>query len=435
MIQNFFPQILMILVCNIGNLSSGFGFGYTGPFGKKILEQLRGGGSLSFVAASVSIGGLFGCLLAGKLANYLGRKKSLSVSLFVTAIGWLVVSFSTNIELVLVGTILHGIGEGLVVSVSIIYLGEAIEEKYSGTVLMCLSISAQLGITLAFIFGDIFTWRISAGVICSLNFVAFILSLFFEESQEWKNIREKKMGKFNIAAEPQKSRLKLSFSLTTCMANIIPPLLLFLFPIGGFFSICFYSIYMIENMGIGQPNAVSIGIGLFRAFGIFCGALLVERLGRRRLLILSSGSSSFFLASISFLLISHDIFNLSKTVLDVQLIALLLFSMFSASFGMAPVPWILCGEWPCVSHKAPITATGSFLFYASVFLSSQQLTILEPLLGLSGMFLVFSGISALFLAIVLLFVPDTRGKSLEDYFTEIKTKSSGLHNGSTLSKV
>ena len=234
------------------------------------------------------------------------------------------------------------------------------------------------------------------------------------------------------------------------MANIIPPLLLFLFPIGGFFSICFYSIYMIENMGIGQPNAVSIGIGLFRAFGIFCGALLVGRLGRRRLLILSSGSSSFFLASISFLLISHDIFNLSKTVLDVQLIALLLFSMFSASFGMAPVPWILCGEWPCVSHKvscdklkvfqfffsqAPITATGSFLFYASVFLSSQQLTILEPLLGLSGMFLVFSGISALFLAIVLLFVPDTRGKSLEDYFTEIKTNSSGLHNGSTLSKV
>merc|ERR1719357_2316021 len=106
---------------------------------------------------------------------------------------------------------------------------------------------------------------------------------------------------------------------------------------------------------------------------------------------------------------------------------------YSACFLLVSA-WLLCGEWPCVSHKAPITAAGSFLFYASVFLSSQQLTILEPLLGLSGMFLVFSGISALFLAIVLLFVPDTRGKSLEDYFTEMKTKSSGLHNGSMLSK-
>jgi len=432
--QTFLAQILMILVCNIGNLSSGFGFGYTGPFGKKILEELQGGELLNFVAGSVSIGGLFGCLLAGKLANHFGRKKSLSVSLFVTTIGWLVVSFSTNIELVLTGTILHGIGEGMVVSVSIIYLGETIKEKYSGIVLMCLSISAQLGITLAFIFSDILTWRISAGLICSLNFVAFLFSLFFKESHKWKNIRERKIGKVNKAAEPQKARLKLSFSLTTCMANIIPPLLLFLFPIGGFFSICFYSMYMIEKMGIGQPNAVSIGIGLLRTFGIFCGALLVERLGRRRLLILSSGSSSFFLASISFLLISHDMVHISKTVLDVQIIALLLISMFSASFGMAPVPWILCGEWPCVSHKAPITATGSFLFYASVFLSSQQLIILEPLLGLSGMFLVFSGISAFFLAIVLLFVPDTRGKSLEDYFNEIKTNSSSRHNGHMLSK-
>ena len=78
----------MLLLGNIGNLSSGLGFGFMGPNGDQIMEQLDIKEDLhSFVVGSVSIGGLMGCFVSGKLTDFFGRKeKATSVSLFITMV-------------------------------------------------------------------------------------------------------------------------------------------------------------------------------------------------------------------------------------------------------------------------------------------------------------------------------------------------------------
>ena len=62
-----------------------------------------------------------------------------------------------------------------------------------------------------------------------------------------------------------------------------------------------------------------------------------------------------------------------------------------------------------------VGTVGSSFYYISVFLSSLLPGVLEPRLGIAGMFGVFAAITALFLGLVVLLVPETAGKSYPDF--------------------
>ena len=93
-----------------------------GPYGQKIMEQLHIDTNIeSLIAGSVSIGGLLSCLLSGKLADKIGRKLAISFSFILISVGWFIVTCSINFGMVLSGRILHGFGEGMVVSTLFIW--------------------------------------------------------------------------------------------------------------------------------------------------------------------------------------------------------------------------------------------------------------------------------------------------------------------------
>ena len=84
----------------------------------------------SLLVGSVSVGGLVGCIIGGKLADMIGRKRAMTASFILITLGWGFVAFSLNAGMIFSGRIVHGLGEGMVVTVYIIYLGEVINEKY-----------------------------------------------------------------------------------------------------------------------------------------------------------------------------------------------------------------------------------------------------------------------------------------------------------------
>ena len=135
----------------------------------------------------------------------------------------------------------------------------------------------------------------------------------------------------------------------TIISTCVPPLLLFLCPITGVYSIGFYAISLMDSMCIGQPAVVSIAVGLVRTLGSACGSLIVQKCGRRNALILSSTTATVLLFSVSTLLYMQPI--LPTLVGNWTLVSLLVMVMFFNSVGMSPVPWILCGEWPDTHYK------------------------------------------------------------------------------------
>ena len=63
------------------------------------------------------------------------------------------------------------------------------------------------------------------------------------------------------------------------------------------------------------------------------------------------------------------------------------------------------------------------MYYVSVFCASQMPSLLEPELGLSGLFLVFSAVSGVFFGMVLMFVPETKGKTFEEHVADVINQS------------
>ena len=62
----------------VGQLGMGFGVGFVSPYNKQIDKDLEMSEDLNdLLIGEVSFGGLFGCLVAGKLADRIGRKKGL----------------------------------------------------------------------------------------------------------------------------------------------------------------------------------------------------------------------------------------------------------------------------------------------------------------------------------------------------------------------
>ena len=246
-----------MLVCNIVNMSSGAGVGYTGSYADTIIQQLDiNKDLLQLLVGCVSIGGLAGCFISGKLADKCGRKKALMVSFSLNSLGWLLVSVSGNGGMIFSGRIIHGIGEGLGVAVSVIYLGELIDEKYRGGAIATVTASCQLGIALAYIFGVAFTWQVSAGVLMTVNLGSLACMTLLPESKPWLEHKLKKEE--NDSMETKNSNDRFSFDKEQggliskspytkqksayIISTIIPPLFLFLYPLSGGYTISFYAI-------------------------------------------------------------------------------------------------------------------------------------------------------------------------------------------------
>jgi len=435
-------QVIALLVNNIGSLGSGIGFGYMGPYGQQVMLELGMDDSLhSWLVGSVSIGGLMGCLLAGKLADIIGRKRASLIYFSINIIGWSLVTFSLSSTMIFSGRTLHGLGEGMAVVITIIYLGELTQERHRGGAIASLTVAACFGIALAYLLGVFFTWRVSAGIVAILNFLTLLCLTTLPESPLWLATNNKlkqglealeKIGAGSGAEElnnqlteskvsNEPSTIQTGVSLATIISTVIPPLLLFLFPISGVYSVSFFAIHLAESMHIGHPSAVAIAVGLMRTLGASIGTGFVQRFGRRKSMIISAGLTTLFLVSLFFLLLAKSLkFPIPESIFNWATVILLLVTMFASSLGMAPVPWILAGEWPAFTHKGLVGTAGTALFYISVFLASQLTGFLQQALGLPGMFLVFALNGSIYVGLVMIFVPETNGKNYHQFVEEAK---------------
>ena len=270
------------------------------------------------------------------------------------------------------------------VVITILYLGELTQQKYRGGALASLTIAACFGIALAYILGVLFTWRVSAGMIVLLNCGSLLSLTLLPESPIWLTLNDKfqqglealeKMGATSDEEElkgvqteskivHKSSKIKTELSLPTIISTVVPPFLLFLFPISGVYSVSFFAIHLAESMNIGNPSAVAIAVGLVRTLGASVGTGFVQRFGRRKSMIISAGLTTFFLISLFSLLLTKSLqFSIPEAMFNWAVIILLLLAMLASSLGMAPVPWILAGEWPAIEHKVTSFISKSVLIF------------------------------------------------------------------------
>jgi SP family arabinose:H+ symporter-like MFS transporter len=179
--------------------------------------------------------------------------------------------------------------------------------------------------------------------------------------------------------------------------------------ITGINAVFYYlpTIFSQAGGGVNDAFRQAVLVGLVNLVMTFVAIWLIDRLGRKPLLIV--GVSGMALS----LLVNAWAFNQPQLNALLVLVAIMLF-VASFAISLGPVMWVLLSEiFPNEHRGAAISVAGflnAFVSASVTFIFPWELTKLGP----SGIFLVYGLFACAALVFVLLFVPETKGRTLEE---------------------
>jgi MFS family permease len=179
--------------------------------------------------------------------------------------------------------------------------------------------------------------------------------------------------------------------------------------LSGINAIMYYAPRIFEMVGYAQSSAllqsVSVGVTLF-LFTVL-GMFLVDRVGRKKLLLVGSVGMVMFMA-----LVAKTVF---KTTSEGSIWMLIYLSGFIAffSFSQGTVIWVFISEIFPNSVRAKGQTLGSFTHWIAAVIISWLFPAISENNGGGWVFIFFSAAMVLQFIIVLKFFPETKGKTLE----------------------
>lgn len=168
-----------------------------------------------------------------------------------------------------------------------------------------------------------------------------------------------------------------------------------------------------------EPSTATIIVGVIQAVATFISTLVVDRLGRRILLLISDFVMAIctLLLGIYFYLQNEtddDITNLGWLPLTSVCLFIVVFSL-----GYGPIPWMMVGELFAPQIKGFASSVSCVLNWILAFVVTRFYSDLALSFGTHTTFWIFAVISAIGTAFVFFLVPETKGKTLDQIQKEL----------------
>lgn len=446
---NRLVQYIASLASTLGALAAGMTLAWTSSAGDdgKNLESLYdihiSKDEFSWISSLVAIGSAVICIPIGILTDMIGRKYSMLLMVVPFTIGWLLIIFAKSVIMFYIGRFITGLSGGAFCVAAPIYTAEIAENEIRGTLGSYFQLLLTTGILLSYILGTFVNMRILSIISALVPLIFFVVFMFMPESPSYylkkgnekfarKNLIKLRGIQYNIENELQNQKDALeetnknsvSFwilikSKTTLKSFIIAYGLMFFQQLSGVNVVIFYtnSIFEKANTGL-NPSYSTIIVGVMQILAVFVSTLIVDRAGRRILLLISI----IFLCLTSCTLGVY--FYLLKNEVDVNsikwlpLVSVCIFIiMFNMGFG--PLPWMMMGEIFAPEVKSVAASSACLFNWILVFIVTKFFSDLSKTIDLDATFWLFAVICLIGTFFVYFIVPETKGKSLEEIQREL----------------
>ncbi|XP_037338200.2 solute carrier family 2, facilitated glucose transporter member 8 isoform X1 [Pungitius pungitius] len=449
---------LATLACVLGPLSFGFVLGYSSPAIPELARiadpRLRlDAEQASWFGSIVAVGAACGGLLGGWMVGSIGRKLTLMSCSLPFVSGFVLIVAAQNVWMLYAGRLLTGLASGVTSLVVPLYISEMAHERVRGTLGSCVQLMVVLGIMGVYLAGLYLDWRWLA-ICCSVPPTLLMVCMCFvpetprfllsqgkrrEAEQALRFLRgpdapvEWECARIEDACDEQGGGFQMSDLKDAGVYKplVIGVMLMIFQQMTGINAIMFYAEDIFQRAHFKESDLASVIVGLIQVVFTGVAALIMDRAGRKILLIISGVAMAISTTAfgVYFYLTSglHSRPQLSLVLLDVQSrageephadlawLALASMAVFIIGFalGWGPIPWLVMSEVFPSKVRGVASAACVLTNWSMAFLVTKTFQNMMDLLTSAGTFWFFSSMCLLNVLFTVAFVPETKGKTLE----------------------
>ncbi|CAL4064792.1 unnamed protein product [Meganyctiphanes norvegica] len=390
----------------------------------------------------VSLGYLFGAWGAGAIVSIIGRRRSMQVIFLPFLIGWILNALAPNAETLVTARFILGTACGSTNVAASSYVCELADTKVRGMMATIPTFGIVLGGLYTVWIGNSMPWH----YLCFVCLIPAIVMLFlfsfvlpFSPSfmvvkgryEESKRILNRLRGNYcdidsemndlkkrNNPTDGTKNQGYLSLLKAPHARRIVYVMFLFFAQqFAGDYVFIVYTTRVLEQAGAPiKPGVATIISAAVRIGGTLACVLLLDRLGRRMLLIISHVLNAMSLIILGAYVHSRDQSQDEDRDTYEQLtwvpLLCVLIKMFVMDLGAHPVPYILANEYfPTAVRSQAASICCSFGIGFS-FISLQFYTPMTDLLTQAGLYWTYAAVSVIAVAFTFVAVTETKGISV-----------------------
>jgi MFS transporter, SP family, arabinose:H+ symporter len=428
-----------LLKCSCVGALGGLLFGFDTAVISGTTQQLTDTFHLSAVSLGITVsialwGTVAGCAIAGVLGQRLGGRGALRIMALLYIVSAVGCAFAWSWPILLCARFIGGLGIGGSSVLGPVYIAEVSPATWRGRLVGVFQINIVLGILAAYLSNYIISslnlgmkeWRWEFGV-AIVPAVLFLVMLYtIPQSPRWLaaqgDLAQSLDGLRKLGSEnPERELAAINASLeSTDQEGEVPlfqrkyALPIFLAASIGFFNqmagvnaILYYATDIFRYAGFSRlsGNLQSVLIGLMNLVGTFIGMSLIDKAGRKTLLIIGSIGTGFCLAGVAAIFLTHS----HPELLVWFLMAFICF--FAASQGA--VIWVYIAE----VFPTQVRSKGQSLGSGSHWIMNALIALAFPVMAAhsnGAPFVLFSAMMLLQLIVVWRFYPETKGHTLEE---------------------
>ncbi|XP_061338346.1 plastidic glucose transporter 4-like [Gastrolobium bilobum] len=390
-----------------------------------------------WIVSTLLAGATVGSFTGGALADKFGRTRTFQFDAIPLAIGGFLCAIAQSVHTMIIGRLLAGIGIGVTSAIVPLYISEISPTEIRGALgsvnqlFICIGILAALvaGLPLA---GNPIWWRTMFGITVIPSLLLALGMAISPESPRWlfqqgkvseaQKAIKTLYGKERVAlvmrdltaasrgsSEPEAGWFDLFSSRYWKVVSVGAALFLFQ-QLAGINAVVYYSTSVFRSAGIASDVAASSLVGASNVFGTIVASSLMDRQGRKSLLIASfSGmAASMLLLSLSFTWNVLAPYSGTLAVLGTILYVL------SFSLGAGPVPSLLLPEiFPSRIRAKAISLSLGTHWISNFVIGLYFLSVVNKF-GISIVYLGFSTVCFVAVLYIAGNVVETKGRSLEE---------------------
>lgn len=391
----------------------------------------------ALVGALLTVGALVSAIPSGCLADKVGRKKAILITMVPLLVNWGLISYVSNTWLLLLARFIAGMGVGGYCVVAPMYLAEIADASCRGTFGSFFQLFICAGILFTCLLGPITTWTSLSLILAVVPGIFICIFLFQPESPlylikkerisdaevtlrylrgpRYQVKKELMVLQKDIEDSCQKSRsLKDILTTKRYKKSLIAVLGVLLFQqFSGINALIFYTVPIFQASGSTlSPTLAAITVNIVQVLATYVSSLIVERAGRKLYLFISAAGMFLCLVTLAtFFYVKSFNSEISQGLGLVPIISMVVF-MASYSIGFGPIPWMLLGELFAPEIKAVATGVAILANWIFAFLVTFFFPILNLKLGTHVTFYVFSCFMLVALVFIRYVIPESKGKSL-----------------------